>query len=38
MAMMLEGKVAKKSTGLLKKYQKKYFMVIARGAFLAYYD
>ena len=38
MAMMLEGNLLKKSTSFLVGSQKKYFEVIANGAYLAYYE
>ena len=36
--MQREGKVWKKSNNLLVGYQMRYFKVIAKGAYLAYYN
>ena len=38
MAMVLSGWVSKKTKTLFSRWQKKYFQVIANGAYLAYYD
>ena len=38
MAMVLSGWVSKKTKALFSRWQKKYFQVIANGAYLAYYD
>lgn len=38
MAMMLEGFISKKTAGLISVYQRKYFQVVANGAYLAYYN
>ena len=38
MAMMLEGFLEKRTDSMIRVFQKKYFKVIAHGAYLAYYD
>ena len=38
MAIMLEGFIQKKTDALINRFQKKYFQVIANGAYLVYFD
>lgn len=38
MAIMLEGFIQKKTDSLINRFQKKYFQVIANGAYLVYFD
>ena len=38
MAMMLEGFLSKKTKKIITVWQKKYFQVIANGAYLAYFE
>ena len=38
MAIMLEGFIQKKTDAMINRFQKKYFQVIANGAYLVYFD
>ena len=38
MAMMLEGFLEKRTDSMIKVFQKKYFKVIAHGAYIIYFD